>query len=84
VLSYLAAADLPGVRINPRQARAFAEPMESQAKTNPLDANLLARQAQVLEASLYRPQMAQAQALQDLVKLRTHLVGYRLTSQKCE
>lgn len=77
VLRYLAAAGLPVVRINPRQARAFAEAMGSQAKTDALDAVLLARQAQVLEAPLYQPQTAQAQALQELVKRRTHLVAQR-------
>lgn len=77
MLRYLAATGLPVMWINPRQARAFAQAMGSQAKTDPLDTTLLARQAQVLEATLYQPQTAQAQALQKLVKRRTRLVAQR-------
>ncbi|MDR6234265.1 transposase [Pseudomonas oryzihabitans] len=52
VLRYLAAAGLPVMRINPRQAR-------------------------VIEGTAYQPQSAQALALQELVKRRTHLVAQR-------
>lgn len=77
VLRYLAAADLPVMRINPRQARAFAQAMGRQAKTDRIDAALLAHQAQVIEGTAYRAQSAQALALQELVKRRTHLVAQR-------
>jgi len=77
VLRYLAEAGLPVMRINPRQARAFAQAMNCQAKTDQLDAALLAHQAQVLEAPLYRPQKAQALALQELVKRRAQTVAHR-------
>jgi transposase len=77
VLRYLAAAGLPVVRINPRQARAFAQAMGCQAKTDALDAMLLARQAQVIEGAEYQPQTAQALALQELVKRRTQTVAQR-------
>ncbi|MDR6356673.1 transposase [Pseudomonas psychrotolerans] len=75
VLRYLAAAGLPVMRINPRQARAFAEAMGRQAKTDRIDAALLAHQARVIEGTAYQPQSAQALALQELVKRRTHLVA---------
>jgi transposase len=77
VLRYLAAAGLPVMRINPRQARAFAEAMGRQAKTDRIDAALLAHQARVIEGTAYQPQSAQALALQELVKRRTHLVAQR-------
>ncbi|MEH3023700.1 MAG: IS110 family transposase [Pseudomonas oryzihabitans] len=77
VLRYLAAAGLPVMRIDPRQARAFAQAMGRQAKTDRIDAALLAHQAQVIEGTAYRAQSAQALALQELVKRRTHLVAQR-------
>ena len=45
----LTKAGLPVVKVNPRQARRFAEAIGQQAKTDPLDAALLARMGALLE-----------------------------------
>lgn len=46
---HLAAAGLPLVKVNPRQARHFAEAIGQHAKTDPVDAGMLARFAALLE-----------------------------------
>ncbi|WP_369934169.1 IS110 family transposase [Xanthomonas tesorieronis] len=50
VMNALATAGLPVTRINPRRARAFATALGTIAKTDPLDAALLARMAQLVQA----------------------------------
>lgn len=51
-LTYLAAAGLPVVRVNPRQARFFAQATNQLAKTDTVDARVLAHMAQQLELPL--------------------------------
>ena len=48
-------AGLPVVRINPRQGRDFAKATGQLAKTDRLDASILARMGQVLELPRYEP-----------------------------
>ncbi|WP_206710774.1 IS110 family transposase [Xanthomonas translucens] len=50
VMTALATAGIPVTRINPRRARAFATALGTTAKTDPLDAALLARMAQLVQA----------------------------------
>src|SRR5690349_18388889 len=57
-LDALHAAGLPMVRINPRQARDFAKATGQLAKTDRLDAQVLAKMAATIEAPLYAPREA--------------------------
>ncbi len=72
----LAAAGLPVTRINPRRARAFADAMGKTAKTDPIDAALLARMAQLVCAP--SPALEpEREALRELVQRREQLVQQR-------
>ena len=77
----LAAAGLPVAVLNPRQARDFAKAMGVLAKTDRIDAQLLAQWAEVLWRSPKREQLlkpladAEQQHLQALVQRRRQLVG---------
>lgn len=55
VLDALHAAGVPVVRVNPRQARDFAKGLGQLAKTDVLDAQMLARMAATIEGPLYMP-----------------------------
>jgi len=67
----------PVVRISPHRARAFALAMGRIAKTDPIDAAMLARLAQVIEGPLVRAVSPQQRELQGLVDRREQLVGAR-------
>lgn len=56
LMQALAAAGLPVTRINPRRARAFAQAMGKTAKTDPIDAALLARMAELVCAPSPAPE----------------------------
>lgn len=76
LMQVLAAAGLPVTRINPRRARAFADAMGKIAKTDPIDAALLARMAELVQA----PSQAlspEREALHELVQRREQLVQQR-------
>jgi len=68
----LLAAKLPVVRVNPRQVRDFARATGLLAKTDRLDAQVLARYAQALEPKI-RPDL-EDEALRSLVSRRRQLV----------
>jgi transposase len=77
----LAAAGLPVVVVNPRRAREFARAAGVLAKTDRLDAGVLALYAERLQPPI-RPLPSEDQrALQDLVTRRAQLVGM-LTQEK--
>ena len=57
-LDHLHAAGVPMVRVNPRQGRDFAKATGQLAKTDALDAQVLAHMAAVLELTPYRPSPA--------------------------
>lgn len=76
ILRALANAGLPVTRINPRRARAFAQAMGKTAKTDPIDAAMLARMA-MLVVENHRPVCLEQQALRDLVQRREQLVQQR-------
>ena len=81
VVATLAAADLPVVRVNPRQTHDFARALGSLATTDRLDARRLARFAAEVRPAL-RPQPSTAeQRLQTLVRRRRQLVKTRVTEQ---
>lgn len=77
VLSALGAAGHPVVRINPRRARAFATALGKLAKTDPIDAAVLARMAQVLQHPPHVSASAEHEGLRDLVQRREQLVQQR-------
>lgn len=67
----------PVVRIPPQQARAFAKAMGRRAKTDPIDAAVLAHLAQVTEAAPVQAATPLQQRLQALVARRAQLVQHR-------
>lgn len=77
VLAALRQAGFTVVRVNPRRARAFAQAIGKQAKTDPIDAQVLAQFAETLKAA--NPQIAstQAQCLRELVQQRERFVQQR-------
>lgn len=77
VLAALSEAGLPVVRISPNRARAFATAMGRLAKTDPIDAAVLAHLGEVLEVEAPPPVSAEQQALRDLTQRREQLVQWR-------
>jgi transposase len=72
----LSAAGIAVTRINPRRARAFAVALGRTAKTDPIDAALLARMAELVCAP--SPAWdAEREALRALVQRREQLIGQR-------
>lgn len=76
VLRALAEAGLTVTRINPRRARAFAQALGKTAKTDPIDAAMLARMAELVVAQRRVPSPDQ-EALRALVQRREQLVQQR-------
>lgn len=76
VMQALAQARLPVTRINPRRARAFATAMGKTAKTDPIDAAMLARMAELVR-SPEPPRSSQHEELRALVQRREQLVEQR-------
>lgn len=74
VAAGLAAAGLPLAVINPRQIRAFAQAVGKRAKTDPLDAQVIARFAQAVRPEPRAVADEDAQALGELVARRRQLV----------
>lgn len=74
-------AGLPLVRINPRQARDFAKATGQLAKTDALDAWVLAKMAAAEIGTLYQPKADWQRRLAQWHHRRTHLVQM-LTSEK--
>lgn len=77
VMMSLAQAGHPVVRLNPRRARFFAAAMGKLAKTDPIDASVLAHMAQVIETPASVAPSPQQEALRDLVQRRMQLVQQR-------
>lgn len=76
VMQALAQARLPATRINPRRARAFAIAMGKTAKTDPIDAAMLARMAELVHPTEL-PRSSQHEELRALVQRRGQLVEQR-------
>lgn len=75
VFRMLAAAGLAVIRVNPRQVREFARSLGILAKTDKLDAQVLARYARVTEPEI-RP-LLEDETLRSLVARRNQLVAMR-------
>lgn len=74
-LDALHTAGLPVARVNPRQARDFAKAIGQLAKTDRLDARMLAHMARVIPQIPYRPLDEKTRRLKQFHLRRTHLVG---------
>lgn len=77
----LVAAQLPVVVVNPRQVRDFAKATGRLAKTDALDAQLLARFGQAVRPEVRPLKDEQTRALSDLVVRRRQLVGMLVAEQ---
>lgn len=74
-LDALHAAGLPVARVNPRQVRDFAKATGQLAKTDRLDARVLAHMAAVIPQTAYQPLDAATRRLKQFHQRRAHLVG---------
>ncbi len=75
VAAALAAASLPVAVVNPAQVRAFAQALGKRAKTDPLDAAVIARFAESGRKPAIRPLAdAETQLLADLIARRRQIV----------
>jgi transposase len=81
VVAALAAAGLTPAVVNPRQARRFAEGTGRLAKTDPLDAAVLAHFAEAVRPEPRPVPDAEARALGDLLARRRQLVQMRVGEQ---
>ncbi len=77
----LGAAGLPYAKVNPRQARRFAEAIGSLAKTDPLDAAMLARMGAMLELQTRPPCGEILLSLKELHLAREALVKDRTAAK---
>jgi transposase len=76
VMKVLLHAGLPVTRVNPRRARAFAIAAGKIAKTDPIDAALLARMAMLVKSQANAPEPLRDD-LRALVQRRENLVQHR-------
>lgn len=75
VVAALAAAALPVVVVNPAQVRAFARALGKRAKTDPIDAAVIARFAEATRPALRPLPDADTEALADLVARRRQIIA---------
>jgi transposase len=75
VAAALAAAGLPVVVVNPAQVRAFAQALGKRAKTDPIDAAVIARFAEATRPDVRPLADAETQALADLVARRRQIIA---------
>jgi len=84
VAAALAAAGLPVVVVNPAQIRAFAKALGQRAKTDPIDAGVIAHFAEATQPEL-RPLPDQAtQLLADLVARRRQIIDMMTAERQRE
>lgn len=72
-------ASLPVVVVNPRQVRDFAKGMGQRAKTDPIDAKVLAQFAQIVKPAAKTHATQQTAELTELVRRRRQLNDLRTT-----
>lgn len=78
VVCELGTAGLPVAIINPRQARDFAKATGKRAKTDRIDAGVLAHFAQILQPPVRPLKDAETRALDDMLNRRRQLVTMRV------
>lgn len=83
VLQVLTQAALPVVRLSAQRPRALAQALGLKAKTDALDARLLAVAAQCINAPPTAVLPAPLQALRELLQLRSALVAQRDAHRRC-
>jgi transposase len=81
-LDALHAVGLPMIRINPRQARDFAKATGQLAKTDRLDARVLAHMASSLQLITYRPLSESQRVLKQFHQRRGHVVDMLRSEQQ--
>lgn len=81
VLGELYAAGLPVSRVNPGRVREFAKSIGQLAKTDNLDARLLAKYAEMVRPALVKLPSAEEQHLAALVSRRRQLLEMRVAEQ---
>jgi len=81
LVSYLAANGLPVIVVNPRQVRDFARATGQLAKTDRIDAFILARFAATIQPDIRELKSAETQELEALVARRAQLVNM-LTAER--
>lgn len=74
VTAALAAAGLPVVVVNPAQVRSFAKAIGQRAKTDPIDAGVIAHFAEATKPELRPLPDAETQVLADLVQRRRQII----------
>jgi transposase len=74
VVASLAAEGLPVLRVNPEQVRAFANALGKRAKTDPIDAAVIARFVEATKPEIRSLPSAQTLALADLMARRRQIV----------
>jgi len=77
LIEALSASDIAYVRVNPRQAREFARAIGVLAKTDRVDARLLAQMGRTLEPEATTPPSPERVRLADLLRRRRQLVEMR-------
>jgi transposase len=75
VAAELATAEIDVAVVNPRQVRAFANGLGKLAKTDPIDADVLARFAEVVRPAPSEKVSEKQRELQDLVRRRRQLLA---------
>jgi transposase len=78
----LASAGLPVVVLNPAQVRAFARALGKRAKTDPIDAGVIARFVQATRPEVRPLPDAQTQTLADLIARRRQIVQMIVAEQQ--
>jgi transposase len=74
VAAALAGASLPVVVVNPAQVRHFAQALGRRAKTDPIDASMIARFVEATKPDLRELPDEATQLLADLVALRRQII----------
>ncbi len=75
VTAALAAAGLPVVVVNPAQVRSFAKALGKRAKTDPIDAAVIAHFAEAIKPEIRPLPDEKTQMLADLVQRRRQIIG---------
>jgi transposase len=84
VAASLAAAALPVVVVNPAQVRAFAQALGKRAKTDPIDAAVIARFVAATNPEVRPLPDAETQALADLVTRRRQIIAMIVAERQRE
>lgn len=81
LLSLLAQMQLPAALINPARARHFAKSIGQMAKTDKLDASMLAQYAQAVKPALRRPPSQEEELFSGIITRRKQLQNMRVAEK---